>query len=54
MTRKQMRAYAAKQGIHLIFDPHWNMVKGVREDGTIAFDTVIYDAVERMLAGEAL
>lgn len=54
MTNKQMHAYAAKQGIELLFDKTWNMVKGIRADGSIAFDTVIYDAEERMMAGELL
>lgn len=54
MTRKQMRAACAKQGLKLQFDKNWNMVRAVRADGTIAFDGPEYDLVERLRAGEIL
>ena len=53
-SKDRMRAACKEQGLKLVFDKVWNMVRAERADGTIAFDGPIYDLVERLQSGEVL
>jgi hypothetical protein len=55
MTRKEMRTYAAKQGLRLQFDSdHGNVVAVHRKTGQQFFSGPIYELEAKISAGEVL